>query len=228
MLGEIDRGGFDSVFELFKLAGRQCDLDGIRRREALSGGPFTGNERFRQFHALLEVTAAGYDEFAERVSCGDHCAFVSHLIPVLQYRLEAALHSEILLNRIMIDVRNISVKTFRKLVDDMVSVFKKNVTSYDAILPGHRPPYELFTLRLNNVPSALGPATKSRQVEPPVMSVLLERSEFDMRFVNSEVAFMAGVAAAAQRELSGRLGRSLREAEVAFLMEHLRMNGAAQ
>jgi hypothetical protein len=92
-------------------------------------------------------------------------------------------HPEIFLNRIRIILHgSIDLEIFTRLVDGMLPIYSKHVTSYNDILPGNGPPFELLTLRLGDF-SVIGADGVPELVPVPETSVHLLGVEGDFRFV---------------------------------------------
>lgn len=109
-------------------------------------------------------------------------------------------HREIFLNRIEIIIfAEISLEVFQKLLDDMLPIYSQHITSFNDIFPGIGPPYELLTLRLDDFPAGQQRSFEDLAVPLTEISIHLEGTEGDMRFVNSEDAITANFVAMMER-----------------------------
>lgn len=79
------------------------------------------------------------------------------------------------------------------MVDQLVAIYQTHVTSYRMLLPGVGPPYKLCTLLLDDYPTGHERTFEDMMVPMEKMSVEVEGPEGDMKFTNSDVAYMAEI-----------------------------------
>jgi hypothetical protein len=70
---QADEDAIETILEVLKLAGRQCDPEKMRRRDTKLRSNTEGKN---DYHVLLDMTSQRYDAFAERVSQRRESAYI--------------------------------------------------------------------------------------------------------------------------------------------------------
>jgi hypothetical protein len=71
--GSSTETDFDTIFEVLRLVGRQCDSDGTPASEEATMEFYAENIDMEEYHLALGMIREAYGAFAKRVSSGERC-----------------------------------------------------------------------------------------------------------------------------------------------------------